>query len=125
MVDEGSGVRDEHEMSELLKKFVHHVKRQKIVQLEELAVTYEMTTQEVVDHLKALDASGELPGVIDDRGKFVHVSAEELELVAAFVTRKGRVTAADIARECNRVIDLTPSVDESELFVDSQPPATV
>jgi DDRGK domain-containing protein 1 len=67
--------------------------------LEELAVMFKMRTQEVVDKLTAWDKEGKLTGVIDDRGKFVHITAEEMDKIAKFITRRGRVSIGDITKE--------------------------
>jgi DDRGK domain-containing protein 1 len=40
-----------------------------------------------------------LTGVIDDRGKFVHITAEEMDKIAKFITRRGRVSIGDITKE--------------------------
>jgi hypothetical protein len=59
-----------------------------------------------------LDKEGRLTGLIDDRGKFIHITVEEMEKVAKFITRKGRVSIEDIARESNKLINLTPRVSD-------------
>jgi len=47
--------------------------------------------------------AGYITGVLDDRGKFIYISEEEMEAVAKYINKKGRVTiselAAGIARE--------------------------
>lgn len=54
---------------------------------------------QVVKKLTELDASGQLPGVIDDRGKFVYITKEEMDKIASFIKRRGRVNIDDIAKE--------------------------
>jgi len=46
-------------------------------------------------------------GVRDDRGKYIYITKEEMENVANFIKRRGRVHIEDIVRESNRLIDLT------------------
>ena len=48
--------------------------------------------QDAIKHLKNLDASGLITGVLDDRGKYICISPEELDQVAQFVARRGRVS---------------------------------
>jgi len=71
----------------------------KIVLLEELAVLFRMKTHQVVERLQALDKNGKLPGVIDDRGKFVYITDDEMDKVSKFIMRRGRVTIDEIAKE--------------------------
>ena len=47
-------------------------------------------------------------GVIDDRGKFIYITQEELESVAKFIRQRGRVSLSDIAEASNSLINLTP-----------------
>ncbi len=62
----------------------------------------------MIDRIKELDALGRISGVIDDRGKFIYITRNELEAVAKFITRKGRISIEDIAFESNKLIKLEP-----------------
>ena len=53
------------------------------------------------------------PGVIDDRGKFIYIPTSELEAVAAFIRRRGRVSLADLVENSNSLISLTPEVTQA------------
>ncbi|KAH9631686.1 hypothetical protein HF086_014687 [Spodoptera exigua] len=55
-----------------------------------------------------LQSSGELTGVIDDRGKFIYISQKELEDVAKFIRQRGRVSITDLAESSNDLINLNP-----------------
>jgi hypothetical protein len=41
----------------------------------------------VIEKLKQFDEEGKVSGVIDDRGKFIYISREEMEKVAEFIGR--------------------------------------
>lgn len=58
-----------------------------------------MKTSEVVDLLQNLDTEGKLMGVIDDRGKFIYLESDELDQIARFIMRRGRVTVHEIHNE--------------------------
>jgi len=60
----------------------------------------------MIELIQKLDKEGLISGVIDDRGKFIYVSREELQKIAKFINRKGRVSLEDIARESNKLINL-------------------
>ena len=44
--------------------------------------------------------------MIDDRGKFIYISQEELEAVARFIRQQGRLSIQDLAASSNRLIKL-------------------
>lgn len=43
-------------------------------------------------------------GVIDDRGKFIYITPEELVAVANFIRQRGRVSIAELAQASNSLI---------------------
>jgi hypothetical protein len=54
-----------------------------------------------------------LAGVVDDRGKFIYISPEELEAVARFVKQRGRVSIVELAESSNQLINLNPVINKS------------
>jgi len=66
-----------------------------------------------VSRVQSLEELGQLTGVVDDRGKFIYISPEELLAVAKFVKRRGRVSIADLAIESNKLINLKETVEPS------------
>ena len=69
---------------------------------------WRLPAADCIDRVRALEAMGRLPGVMDDRGKFIHVAPEELEGVAAFVERCGRVHVSRLVAESNRLVRMRP-----------------
>tara|TARA_B100000524_G_C23345618_1_gene260104 strand:- start:201 stop:395 length:195 start_codon:yes stop_codon:yes gene_type:complete len=51
---------------------------------------------------------GYITGVVDDRGKFIYIAQDELEAVAKYLNKKGRVRISDLAHESNKLVDLNP-----------------
>ncbi|OQV16677.1 putative DDRGK domain-containing protein 1 [Hypsibius exemplaris] len=90
----------------LLQQFIDFIKTSKIVLLEELAAHFHLRTQECIDRVQKLQSEGLLTGVIDDRGKFIYISMEELKAVAKFVKQRGRVSITDLAESSNKLIKL-------------------
>lgn len=43
-------------------------------------------------------------GVIDDRGKFIYITPEELAAVANFIRQRGRISIAELAQASNSLI---------------------
>ncbi|KAK3919603.1 DDRGK domain-containing protein 1 [Frankliniella fusca] len=93
----------------LLQEFVKFIKDNKVVVLEDLASHFRLKTQNVIDRIQDLQNDGILTGVIDDRGKFIYISQDELESVAKFVKQRGRVSITDLAESSNQLINLNPT----------------
>lgn len=51
---------------------------------------------------------GRLSGVMDDRGKYIYISQEEMQAVADYIKRQGRVSISHLASKSNQFIDLEP-----------------
>ncbi|XP_068633815.1 DDRGK domain-containing protein 1 [Battus philenor] len=105
---EGFDENEEQDKENLLKDFIDYIKEQKVVLLEDLAAHFRLKTQAAIDRITDLQASGELTGVIDDRGKFIYISQKELEDVAKFIKQRGRVSITDLAESSNDLINLNP-----------------
>ncbi|XP_075975285.1 DDRGK domain-containing protein 1-like [Anticarsia gemmatalis] len=105
---EGYEENEDQDKESLLKDFIDYIKAQKVVLLEDLAAHFKLKTQAAIDRITDLQASGELTGVIDDRGKFIYISQKELEDVAKFIRQRGRVSITDLAESSNELINLNP-----------------
>ncbi|XP_076174808.1 DDRGK domain containing 1 [Ptiloglossa arizonensis] len=106
--DEGYDQKETEEEENLLEEFVEYIKTSKVVVLEDLAALFGLKTASVVERIQDLQTNGNLTGVIDDRGKFIYISQQELEDVAKFVKQRGRVSITELAENSNRLINLTP-----------------
>lgn len=65
-----------------------------------------MKTQSVIDRIQDLQKDGLLTGVIDDRGKFIYITEDELKDVAKFIKQRGRISIAELAESSNQLIHL-------------------
>ena len=65
-----------------------------------------MKAQEAIERVTQLQEDGLLTGVIDDRGKFIYISREEMEAVAKFIKQQGRVSISDLAMNSNKLVTL-------------------
>lgn len=93
----------------LLQEFLAYIKLNKALILEDLAAHFGLKTASVVERIQQLQANGNLTGVIDDRGKFIYISEDELEAVAKFVRQRGRVSITELVENSNNLINLTPA----------------
>ncbi|XP_044259039.1 DDRGK domain-containing protein 1 isoform X2 [Tribolium madens] len=106
--EEGFEEGEEGNEMNLLQEFVAYIKNNKVVVIEDLAAHFKLKTQAAIDRLRDLQKDDILTGVIDDRGKFIYVSQEEMEAVAKFIRQRGRVSIVELAESSNKLINLAP-----------------
>lgn len=115
--DGGEGATVEQEDDGMLSRFVAFIKQQKVSTLEALSGEFNLKVHDVISRVQSLERMGYLTGVVDDRGKFIYISQEELEAVAKYMNKKGRVRISTLAQESNKLVDLQPrelAADEDE-----------
>ena len=119
--DEGDADADlDGESSSLLNDFITYIKNSKMVVLEDCAAKFGLHTKEVINRIQNLEEMGRLGGVLDDRGKYIYISEEEWAAVAKFVNARGRVSMSMLAKESNKLIDMTPRELEEDKALDAE-----
>lgn len=93
-----------------LAQFISYIEEQKVVLLEHLAAHFKMRAKDVVDRIQQLIQNGSLVGIIDDRGKFISITNDELTKVAKFIRQRGRVRVDELAVNSNKLINLKSEV---------------
>ncbi|XP_075678475.1 DDRGK domain-containing protein 1-like [Dermatophagoides pteronyssinus] len=107
--DEGyDGDENEEESQNKLQVFIDYIKEKKVVHMDELAGNFNMKTSDVVQRINGLLEQELLIGVIDDRGKFIYITNDELESVARFIKQRGRISLMELAENSNNLIKLIP-----------------
>ncbi|CAJ0582015.1 unnamed protein product, partial [Mesorhabditis spiculigera] len=104
--EEGCDAVEGEEAENLIMRFINYIKENKVVNMDELGAHFGLNAEEAVKRVKQFLENGELTGVMDDRGKFIYITEEELEAVAKFVNQRGRVTIPELATYSNRLIRL-------------------
>ncbi|KAF0879336.1 DDRGK protein, partial [Crocuta crocuta] len=103
--EEGVGeTMSEEQSHSFLTEFINYIKQSKVVLLEDLASQVGLRTQDTINRIQDLLAEGALTGVIDDRGKFIYITPEELAAVANFIRQRGRVSITELAQASNSLI---------------------
>ncbi|XP_033633301.1 DDRGK domain-containing protein 1-like [Asterias rubens] len=97
-------VLDESESHNLLQEFISYIKMKKVVLLEDLGAEFNMKTQDAIQRVQELQDQDLITGVIDDRGKYIFISQDELEGVARFMRQRGRVSISELAEASNTLI---------------------
>lgn len=111
--EEGYDPEQDIDSQDKLVQFINYINEQKVVQLEHLAAQFKLRTKDVVDRIQQLVANGSLIGIIDDRGKFISITQNELDSVAKFIRQRGRVTVDELVVNSNKLINLKPEVKAS------------
>lgn len=106
--EEGYQDKNEEDEENLLQEFIQYIIQNKVLVLEDLAAHFGLKTASVIERIQELQANGRLTGVIDDRGKFIYISEDELQAVIKFVRQRGRVSIAELVENSNNLISLTP-----------------
>ncbi|CAD5123856.1 DgyrCDS12162 [Dimorphilus gyrociliatus] len=109
--EEGEDAQEETNSESLLQEFIDYIQQVKVVMLEDLAAQFKIKTQDAIDRINTLQEDERLTGVLDDRGKFIFITRDELQAVADFIRRRGRVSITELAEKSNNLIDLTPAVE--------------
>lgn len=107
--EEGFDECDDDEKESLLRSFISYIKDNKVVLLEDLATHFKLKIQAVIDRLTELQESGEITGVIDDQGKFIYISNQELNSIGDFIRLRGRVSISELAESSNNLVNLKAS----------------
>ncbi|ODM98613.1 DDRGK domain-containing protein 1 [Orchesella cincta] len=110
---EGCEVAEEEEEGNLIEKFIEHIRAKKVILFEELATQFGLKVPDAIDRLTTLVNEGRLTGVMDDRGKFIYISEEELSKFAKFIKQRGRVSIADLVENSASLITLTSEIPEA------------
>ncbi|XP_053680432.1 DDRGK domain-containing protein 1 [Anopheles nili] len=106
--EEGFEEENADQQENSLQEFITFIKDNKVVVLEDLAVHFKLKVQAVIDRIGELQKEERITGVIDDRGKFIYISEEELKSVAKFIKQRGRISITELAESSNQLINLTP-----------------
>jgi len=106
MEEEGFDEEQEDDSGNQLQAFIQYIKDSKIVLLEDLAAHFKLKTQDCIERVTQLSEEGKITGVLDDRGKFIYISQDELESVAKFIKQRGRISISDLAENSNKLISL-------------------
>ncbi|XP_053314077.1 DDRGK domain-containing protein 1 [Spea bombifrons] len=119
-VVEEEGVQEsmtEEESRSFLTEFINHIKNSKVVILEDLGAHFGLRAQDAINRIQDLLADGSITGVIDDRGKFIYITVEEMAAVAQFIRQRGRVSISELAQASNKLINLNPDASPVSIEV--------
>lgn len=112
--EEGEEEKIDLNSESLLEQFINYIKELKVIMLEDLAIHFQIKTQDAIDRIHTLMKEGKLTGVMDDRGKFIYITRAEMEAVAKYIRQRGRISVSDLAKSSNALINLNPDNESAQ-----------
>mmetsp|Transcript_14759 Transcript_14759/g.35846 ORF Transcript_14759/g.35846 Transcript_14759/m.35846 type:complete len:232 (+) Transcript_14759:1-696(+) len=107
--EDGAQADDDLQESQgMLQEFIDYLKDNKITPLDEVAAKFGLKAQEVLNRVEGLESMGRVTGLMDDRGKFIYISMDEMKGVAKWINNQGRVSVEDLVSESARLVDMQP-----------------
>ncbi|KOB60152.1 hypothetical protein PFHG_05643 [Plasmodium falciparum HB3] len=98
----------------LLSCFLNFIKLKKYVNITELSVKFQTTTDDIREKLEELEEQDMINGVLDEKGNYIYLSQEEINKLCFEIQSKGKVnTHDDFVKICNKVISL--SVNDKDM----------
>ena len=105
---------------EVINKFLDYIKIRKVVSLEDLSGTFKLNTNDIVMKLNQFENEGRILGIIDDRGKYIYITEKEMGLIEKMFMNRGRISKADLIKECNRLIRFEPTEEDKIKIAEEQ-----
>jgi hypothetical protein len=105
---------------DLINDFINYIKLRKVVSLEDLSGVFKIPAGEVVERLKALESQNRICGIVDDRGKYICLTEKELQAIENIFMKKGRISKADLIKECNKIIRFQPTEEDKQKILEEQ-----
>ena len=102
--------------AQTISEMIAWITRRKVVNLEDVAAEFHMTTTDVIQRIEQLESEGRLTGITDDRGKYIHITEQEFESVTQYILTKGRVNRQELLGECNKLIRMEPTASDQKLI---------
>ena len=105
---------------EVINQFLDYIKIRKVVSLEDFSGTFKLNPNKIVEKLNQYEKEGRIMGIIDDRGKYIYITEKEMGLIEKMLTNRGRISKADLIKECNRLIRFEPTEQDKIKIAEEQ-----
>jgi DDRGK domain-containing protein 1 len=119
IAEEGEEVADMNN-EDLIQNFVNYIKLRKVVSLEDLSGVFKVNPNDLVERLKVLESQGKIAGIVDDRGKYIYMTEKELAAIEKIFMQRGRISKAELIKECNKIIRFTPTEEDKQKILEEQ-----
>jgi hypothetical protein len=105
---------------DLINDFINYIKLRKVVSLEDLSGQFKINPNDLVQRLKSLEEAGRICGIVDDRGKYIYLTDKELNSIEKLFMNRGRISKAELIKECNKIIRFTPTEEDKAKILQQQ-----
>jgi len=119
IAEEGEEIADMNN-EDLIQNFVNYIKLRKVVSLEDLSGVFKVNPNDLVERLKILESQGRIAGIVDDRGKYIYMTEKELGAIEKIFMQRGRISKAELIKECNKIIRFTPTEEDKQKILEEQ-----
>lgn len=91
----------------LIDKFLDHIQKKKVVNIDELSSKFGSNKEATVNKLRDLEAVGDTIGFVDKNGKYFSITMKELELLEKLVSKNKKMKMTELMNEFNEIIKLS------------------
>lgn len=119
VAEEGEEVSDLNN-EDLINDFLTYIKIRKVVSLEDLSGVFKISPNDIVERLNYLETQGRITGIVDDRGKYIYLAEKELSAIEKIFMQRGRISKAELIKECNKIIRFVPLEEDKQKISEEQ-----
>ncbi|EAK88421.1 hypothetical protein [Cryptosporidium parvum Iowa II] len=99
------GDEDLNSEYENLSKFINAITREKITNINDLSVEFNISIEDVISRINQLEEQKIIDGVITDKGQYIFISEQEWEGINFCINKNGKISKSkDLTLICNDVI---------------------
>lgn len=111
---QASGANEEASEQDI-EAFITYLEERKVVVMEDVAAAFGLKTQQAVDRVESLLNMERLTGILDDRGKFISITKQEMKGVIEYIQQKGRISMQDLSNHSSQLIELNPKAPKNRM----------
>jgi hypothetical protein len=87
--------------SQSVPEWIDEMKDRRTVLITEIATSFELPEEKVVQRIQELIKEGRVAGVMEGNGRFIFIAEDELHSIAESLIERGSLSLTDVADVCN------------------------
>jgi hypothetical protein len=87
--------------SQSVQEWIDEMKDRRTVLTTEIATSFELPEQKIVQRIQELIKDGRVAGVMEGNGRFIFIAEDELHSIAESLIERGVLSLTDVATVCN------------------------
>ena len=104
--EQGDCITENQNDENILSNFIEYIKSNKIVEIQELADEFSLTNKAVQDRIKNLTENNSLQGVLDERGRFLCITDDEVTSLLDFINNSGKLSREELVDGFSKIVNL-------------------